>query len=222
MTRPSRHGLAWLAASAVALAGLLLLYVTSSRSTPPTHPSVPNASWPILQTIVAFALFDAALLAGLIVARLRARPARLSPRALLVTAAIAAGLSLTLLVALLDWPITPSILLWTLVLVAGFAVLLALGLAWSARRDRQKPASPGTTPAPDAAPNDQTLAPAEADPPDSPSDGHADALAPLVALLDGDREAASQRVAVEQTLDPGASYRECVARATYKVLRDPV
>lgn len=220
MTQRLRQAVAWLIASTVVLSGLLLLYSSASQATPPTNPAMPDVSWAVLQTIVAFGLFDLALLAGLVFARLQARPAALSPKALLAAAAAAAGLSLVLLIALLGWPLTPAILLWTLVLVAGFAVLLALGMVWSARRSRAKPAAPASDPEAQADGVQNVPDPAAEAQAPAPTAEDTTLLSPLVNLLGGDREAAERLVAMEQTLDPNASYRECVARAVYKVVRD--
>jgi hypothetical protein len=200
-----------------------------------------------LQTIVAFVLFDIALLAGLLLARLRSRPTSLSPRGLLILAAIASFLALALLIIVLDWPLAPADLLWTLVLISGFGFLLALGVAWSTWRASsepvqpaldavepqtvQSPAEPGAVaddeptaqemvePSANAATEPSTDAPTPEPSVDDPPPSRDDPLAYLTALLDGDAGAAERLVAHEQALDPGASHKECIARAIYKTVR---
>lgn len=229
-----RQSLAWLAATAILFIGLLLLFSAASQANGTADPARQDLNWPALQTIVAFVLFDVALLVGLLVARMRSRPAGLSPRALLATAAIAAFLALAILVVVLDWPLNLSDLIWTFVLIAGFGLLLALGMVWLAFRRGKAPepvqpaqAADSLPPAEPAAESqdpvlilDDTLPESEADTQPKPDD--ADPLAYLTTLVGGDQEAAERLVAMQQTLDPGASHRESIARAVYQLVRDRV
>jgi hypothetical protein len=227
-----RQALAWLAAAAIVFIGLLLLFSAASPANGTPDPARQDLNWPALQTIVAFVLFDLALLVGLLIARLRSRPTSLSPKALLATAAIAALLALAILVVALDWPLNLSDLIWTFVLIAGFGLLLALGMVWLAfrRGKAPKPVQPAheadsLPPAETAAESrdpilDDTLPESEADTQPKPDD--ADPLAYLTTLVGGDQEAAERLVAMQQTLDPGASHRESIARAVYQLVRDRV
>ena len=236
-----RQALAWLAAAVILFIGLLLLFSAASQANGTPDPARQDLNWPALQTIVAFVLFDLALLVGLLVARLRSRPTSLSPKALLAIAAIAAFLALAILVVALDWTLNLSDLIWTLVLIAGFGLLLALGMVWLAFRRGKAPeplqpahdadslppaqAADPSPPAETAAESqdpilDDTLLQSEADTQPKPDD--ADPLAYLTTLVGGDQEAAERLVAMQQTLDPGASHRESIARAVYQLVRDRV
>lgn len=236
-----RQALAWLAAAAIVFIGLVLLFSVSSQPGRVPDPARQGVNWPVLQTIVAFVLFDLALLVGLLVARLRSRPTSLSPVALLATAAIAAFVALGLLVFALDWPLNLSDLIWTFVLIAGFGLLLALGMVWLAFRSGRTPeplqpthdadSLPPTETADPSLPAeeeagsqdpilDDTLLKSESD--TQPEHDAADPLAYLTALVGGDQEAAERLVAMQQTLDPGASHRESIARAVYQLVRDQV
>jgi len=200
-----RQALQWLAAAAIVFIGLLLLFSAANGAGGTADPARQDLNWPVLQTIVAFVLFDLALFAGLLIARLRSRPTRLSPSGLLATAVVAALLALWLLVAALDWSLNSADLLWTLVLIAGFGLLLALGMVWLAfRRNRS-----WTPERPQPVFDDGSLPHAEADP-----------LIYLTTLVGGDQDTAERLIALEQTLDPGASHRECIDRAIYKLARD--
>lgn len=221
MNDRSRQALAWLATAAIVFLGFLLLYSTASQAQPTTDPARPDVSWPVLQTVVAFALFDVVLLVGLVFARLRSQPTSLSPMVLLITAVVAAILSLALLVIVLDWPLTLGILLWTLVLIAGFALLLTLGMIWSASRRASEPTLPALDKGSQEPFIEDTFVQATAETPtEHQRADDADPLTYLITLLDGDREAAERLVSMEQTLDPAASHKDCVARAIYKLLRD--
>ena len=81
-----RQALAWLSAAAIVFIGLLLLFSAANQASGTPDPARQDLNWPALQTIVAFVLFDVALLVGLLVARLRSRPTSLSPKALMATA----------------------------------------------------------------------------------------------------------------------------------------
>ena len=225
-----RQALAWLAAAAIVFIGLLLLFSAANQASRLPDPARQDLNWPALQTIVAFVLFDVALLVGLLVARLRSRPTSLSPKALMATAALAALLALALLVVALNWPLNLADLIWTFVLIAGFGLLLALGMVWSAfRRDktpeRLQPAHdldtspPAQTAAESQGPVlDEPWLQSEAEAP--PEHDDAGPLAYLTTLVGGDQEAAERLVAMQQTLDPGASHRESIARAVYQLVRD--
>ena len=225
-----RQALAWLAAAAIVFIGLLLLFSAANQASRLPDPARQDLNWPALQTIVAFVLFDLALLVGLLVARLRSRPTSLSPKALLAMAALAAFMALALLVFALDWPLNLSDLIWTFVLIAGFGLLLALGMVWLAfRRGRTpEPLQPmhdvdSSQPAQAATESqdpilDDTLLQTEAE----TQPAAADPLAYLTTLVGGDQEAAVRLVAMQQTLDPGASHRESIARAVYQLVRDRV
>ena len=229
-----RQALAWLAAAATLFIGLLLLFSTASQANGTPDPARQDLNWAAMQTIVAFVLFDLALLVGLVVARLRSRPTSLSPKALLATAALAALLALAILVVALDWTLNLSDLIWTLVLIAGFGLLLALGMVWLAFRrgktlepvppaqaaDSLPPAEPAAESQDPVLILDDTLLQSEADTQPKPDD--ADPLAYLTTLVGGDQEAAERLVAMQQTLDPGASHRESIARAVYQLVRDRV
>jgi hypothetical protein len=43
-------------------------------------------------------------------------------------------------------------------------------------------------------------------------------MAILLTVLQGDRETAERMVALEKTLDPGATDRKAIARAAYRVM----
>lgn len=238
-----RQALAWLAAAVILFIGLLLLFSAASQANGTPDPARQDLNWPALQTIVAFVLFDVALLVGLLIARLRSRPTSLSPKALLAIAAISAFLALGLLVVVLDWTLNPSDVIWTFVLIAGFGLLLALGMVWLAFR-RGKAAEPlqpvhdadslppaqaadSSPPAETAAESqnpirilDNTLLQSETE--TQPEHDASDPLAYLTTLVGGDQEAAERLVAMQQTLDPGASHRESIARAVYQLVRDRV
>lgn len=250
MTDRSRQAWLWLAVAAILFLGLLLLFLAAQSADETATQASQDLSWPVLQTMVAFVLFDVALLAGLLLARLRSRPASLSPRGLLILAAAASFLALALLAIVLDWPLAPADLLWTLVLISGFGFLLALGVAWSTWRASSEPVQPTLDAAepqpvqspaePDAVADDEPTAQAMAEPSvdtaeepatyapapemsvDDPSPSRDEPLAYLTGLLDGDSAAAERLVAHEQTLDPGASHKECIARAIYKTVRTSV
>jgi len=225
-----RQALAWLAAAAIVFIGLLLLFSAASQASGTLDPARQDLNWPALQTIVAFVLFDVALLVGLLVARLRSRPTSLSPKALMATAALAALLALGLLVVVLDWPLNLSDLIWTLVLIAGFGFLLALGMVWLAFRTGRTPESLQPTHDADTSQPAQAVAEAQDRIPDDTllqseagtqsEHDDADPLAYLTTLVGGDQEAAERLVAMQQTLDPGASHRESIARAVYQLVRD--
>ena len=227
-----RQALAWLAAAVILFIGLLLLFSAASQANGTPDQARQDLNWPALQTIVAFVLFDLALLVGLVVARLRSRPTSLSPKALLAIAAISAFLALGLLVVVLDWPLNLSDVIWTLVLIAGFGLLLALGMVWLAFRRGRVPeqlqpahdadsSQPAETTAESQDPvPDGTFLQSEVD--TQPEPDAADPLAYLTTLVGGDQEAAERLVAMQQTLDPGASHRESIARAVYQLVRDRV
>lgn len=218
-----RQALTWMVVAAIVFVGLLLLYYVADQVRPPTNPSRPDVSWLVLQTIVAFVLFDLTLLAGLIVARLGSWPAILSPRALLTIGAIMAFLSLGILVIVLDWPFALTILLWTLLLIAGFALLLSIANVWLVFREGSKPARP----APDTGTKEPVVEGFPAEPPAPPpaepsSEDAGDSMADLIALFNGDRETAERAVALEKTLDPGASDREARARVASRLVHGQV
>ncbi len=213
-----RLALAWMLVAAIVFLGLLLLYYVAVQVRPPTDLSRPGLSLPVLQTIVAFALFDFALVVGLVAARLGAWPASLSARALMAIGAIMPIFSLVVLV-LLDWPITLTGLLWTLVLIAGFALLLSIVNAWLVFRSDAESAQP--TPAiatPEPIVDDFPAAPSSPPPAGGAADGSGDPMAILLTVLQGDRETAERMVALEKTLDPGATDRKAIARAAYRVM----
>ena len=236
-----RQALAWLAAAAILFIGLLLLFSAASQANGTPDPARQDLNWPALQTIVAFVLFDVTLLVGLVVARLRSRPTSLSPKALLAIAAFAAFLALVILVVVLDWTLNLSDVIWTLVLIAGFGLLLALGMVWLAFRSGRDPElmqpardASSLTPAQAADPSppaetaaesqdpilDDTLLQSEAE--TQTEQDAADPLAYLTTLVGGDQEAAERLVAMQQTLDPGGVQRDRIARPGREFVHDRV